>query len=498
MTNNRQAVLLASERISAYTKEMLGEFGRLNLSLLGFVTMAGVTAMLSLPKYEELSPIFKLVSGALMFTSTVYSAFRLKKMVGIAQNSNLEQKKIPKEGAMKVMVEPFMIELTPDERRRLAFEQEHMLLTGLTTQVEGPNGEDGDINLSGQRNNVIQFFRETLLSKKKKKDDRFGPEHRVEILEQIKKIIPVWAKPYGLSLTRIEVQKILSMIEVGSITELAPVTKAAYAILVGELLQSYISSLRADSRAESLNWSNLEAAIRSGATVPFSEEHIVNEERGKERDKVAISDEDAVRLAKSLIALSHTSIPEAKAAAVKSTIQLGELLRSEKDRRDGPKKDILDDISTILAISMTSTIGNDQLKQMEVLFEGFSRLPEALHFFVPREDYKTPLSVLRRFVKTDFGSIDFRGDTVYISAINIALADDIAAVVALLFPHIPHLNIEIEDVEDGRNITPLSLSMDAFYRQRLIRQDKSFLRRQFNVNEDIQPIDTVAAIPSTI
>jgi len=490
MINQQQTILAAGEKIKGYPKEMMTQFGLLNLSLLGIVVTAGITGALSLPRYEELSPLVKLVPEALALGCFVYSGLRLKNMVGIAEKSNAELKKIPKNGSVAAVIEPLQNPLSPDEKRLLAAEEDlhqKLLMEGANSGVEADSNHMSD--LAGQRLTALNFIGKNLLDKKVKSTNRQGPERRIAILEEIKHLIPVWTKPYGLDLTSIEAERLLGMVEIGSVTELAPATKAAYAILVGELLQAYISNLRADSRASSLSNGNLEAAIRAGVTIPFTEDLVVIKQREMEKGKVIISDEDAVKLAKSLIALSHTAIPEAKEAAVKATLQLSELLKEEKNRKNGPKKDVLNDVMTILGISMRTTIGDTELSKIQVLFDGFSSLPEELHFFVPKENYKTPLSLLRRFAKTDFGSISFENNTVYISAINMAVADTIAAAVAILFPHIPFLNVQ---VDDGQT---LSLAMDAFYLNRLMRLDKGYLRRM--MANDLPPQAMLEVLPMT-
>jgi len=494
MDSKQQTVLTASEKIKGYSKEMMVQFGLLNLSLIGLMATAAVTGVLSLPKYEDATPLIRFSSEAMMLGCFVYSALRLKDMVGIAKKSNQEQKNIPKEGSTTGIIGPLQKPLEPDERKLLAVEEERLLQQKLLTgNLPITNIEAEPLNnstaIATQRLMALGFIKGKLLNKKEKSSDRFGPEHRIAILEQIKQLIPVWAKPYGLDLTLIEAESLLEMVEVGAITELAPATKAAYAILVGDLLQAYISNLRADSRAVSMRDSLLETAIRSGTSIPITEWKKMMELKEKEKGKVIIGDDDAIRLAKSLIALSHTAIPEAKEAAIAATMQLSELLDSERGRRYGPKKDILGDISTILGISMRTAIGDTELSKIQVLFDGFSSLPEGLHFFVPKENYKTPLSLLRRFAKTDFGSILFENNTVYISAINMAVADTIAAAVAILFPHIPFLNIQIDDGQT------LSLAMDAFYLNRLMRFDKGYLRRMM-VN-DLPPQAMLKMLPKT-
>lgn len=496
MSSQQQIVLKSSEKIKGYSKEMMTQFGLLNLSLIGLMATAAITGVLSLPKYEDLSPLMKLGPEALMLGCFVYSALRLKDMVSIAKKSNQEQKNIPKEGSTAVIINPLQRSLEPEERRLLAVDEDILLKQKLLMGDQSIGEVEAEPNhsteLATQRLTALDFIRGKLLNKKEKSSDFQGPEHRIEILNQIKQLIPVWAKPYGLDLTPIEAERLLGMVEVGAITELAPATKAAYAILVGDLLQAYISNLRADSRAISLRDSLLETAIRSGTSIPITEWKKVMELQEKEKGKVIIGDEDAIRLAKSLIALSHTAIPEAKESAIIATVQLSELLDSEKSRKNGPKKDVLKDISTILGISMRAVIGDGELSKLRVLFDGFSNLPEEYHFFVPKEDMQTPLSLLRRFVKTDFGSVTFENNTVYISAINIALADTITAAVAILFPHIPHLNIQIDD----GNYEPFSLSMDAFYLQQLMRSDKSYLRRMMANNSPPQMM--LEVLPVTV
>lgn len=344
--------------------------------------------------------------------------------------------------------------------------------------------------LAEQRIEAIQFIEHHLLDKKIKSNSPNCPQERNEILLEVDRIVASWPNSFGLSLTEKELGMLIEIVATGSVLELAPETIKGYAKILGHILESYILNLRVDSSGKSMNEELLGMAVRAekltGRSVspPIGLWAEAKKIEAREKEKVVINGEQAIKIAKSLAAIKHTAIPEV-VPEIDKTLQLFEdLLTSELiNRHKGkPEEYVLRDIIKILSVSLQRAIGKENISKLSILFHGFSSMTEAQSFGAPFENLKSAKSILRAFGKIEFGDVETEGNGLIINAENIALADILCCVVGTLFPHME--SIEIRTRQDG----VLHVSMDAFYRTRLMNGDSGYLGRIFKLNSTNIPV----------
>ncbi len=476
----------------------------LKMNVIAIPGIAVPTAIMlgTLARHEHLPQEIKIGLALVVFGSVALCTMEVAKLAKIAIENNVIVKNRPEKGFTAETMSPLRITLASDEKKLLtaAEKDPQLLLSGeVGKQVEDLT-EGSILALAGQRIEAIQFVGHHLLDKKIKGSSPNGPQERNAILLEVDRTVAAWPNSFGLSLTENELEMLINIVAHGSVLELAPETIKGYAKVLGHILESYILNLGVGSSGKSMNEEYLGMAVRAekliGRSVspPIGLWMEAKRIEAREKEKVVINGEQAIKIAKSIAAIKHTAIPEA-IPEIDRTLQLFENLLTPdliNRQRGKPEEYIIRDIIKILSVSLERSIGKDNISKLSILFHGFSSMTEAQSFGAPFENLKSAKSILRAFGKTEFGDVEVEGNGLVINTENIALADILCCTVAILFPHLE--SMEIRTKQDG----VLHVTMDAFYRARLMNGDSGYLRRMFNLtSNNLQVIqDTMPRLQS--
>lgn len=480
------------DQLNDNAKKAFNSFIKMNLIAIPGIAVPTAIFFGTFARHEHLPPSIKIGLALVVFGSVALCSMEVGKLAKIAVENNVITKNRPEKGFTAETMSPLRIALTPNEKKLLTKVEKdpQLLLSGDEGKPVEDLSADPILALAEQRIDAITFVGRHLLDKQIKGNSPNGPQERNEILLEVGRTVASWPSSFGLSLTKKELNMLIDIVSQGSVLELAPETISGYAKVLGHILESYILNLRVDSSGKSMNEDLLSIAVRSekltGKSVSPPIELWVEAKRieAMENEKVTITDDQAIKIAKSITAIKHTAIPEA-IPVIDRTLQSFEgLLTSELKRQSGkPKESVIRDLIMILSVSLERAIGKDSMSKLAMIFHGFGSMTEAQSFGAPFENLRSAKSIMRAFGKSEFGNVTVDERGLVIEAENIALADTLCCVVGTLFPHFE--SIEIRTQQDG----VIHLSMEAFYRTRLMHNDRGYLRRMFKLNSnDLQVV----------
>ncbi len=466
----------AQGRIDNYLKAARKEFMLLQIGWLAPLLFC-FTADKNLPLAAEIAVDIATVS-CLAWTYIRFSnIFELRKKI------SEERGHFGKEGLVAEIMAPLTHPLSPDEKRSLTDLQiNHPLL--LLPAIEDPkdlckiepesNEDNGNIvSIFQERLSPLTYIIDQLLRPETKAASSHSHLTRVEILKILQEILAQPPSLKGLNLTGPEVNLLTTVVALGATGEKAPETLTEYAESLGLSLESYILQKRVPSLAKSNLNEQLTAAIRAerltGRSVspPIEQYREAMRQKKEEKERVIVEDNAAIDLAKSLIAITQSRIPESRETAVKKRTYLLKIFRNERDRLDGKSTDspYLATINTVLRILDLSINGLFEKNIIDTLLILAPNLKEKIKIM--------PKDIIEGQGKQELGSLEITDNTLVISAEKIFLADLLACSAVILYPHIPRIEIYINN--GSNNDRYIDTVTGEFYFQRLILNNRSYL-----------------------
>lgn len=466
----------AQGRIDNYLKAARKELALLQIGWLAPLLFC-FTADKNLPLAAEIAVDIAAVS------CLAWTYIRFNNIVELRKKISEERGHSGKEGLVAEIMAPLTNRLTRDEKRSLTdLQLNHPLL--LLPALQDPkdlcdiesesNGNNGDIiSIFQERLSPLTYIIDQLLRPEVKAAFSRSQLTRVEILKILQEILVQPPSINGLKVTGPEANFLAKIVAWGATGERAPETQTKYAESIGLLLESYILQKRVPSLAKSNLNEQLNAAIRAerltGRSVspPIEQYREAMRQKKEEKERVIVEDNAAIDLTKSLIAITQGRIPESRETAVGIRTYLLEIFRNERDRLDGKSTDspYLATINTVLRILDLSING---------LFE--KNIIDTLLILAPnlREKIKImPKDIIEGQGKRELGSLEITDNTLVISAEKIFLADLLACSAAILYPHIPRIEIYINN--GSNNDRYINTVTEEFYFQRLILGNRSYL-----------------------
>lgn len=467
----------AQGRIDNYLKAARKEFALLQIGCLLAPLLFCFTADKNLPLTAEIAVDIAAVS------CLAWTYIRLNNIVKLKRKISEERGHSGKEGLVAEIMAPLTNPLPPDEKRLLTdLQLKHPLL--LLPAVQDPKDLcDIEFESNGNNNNIVSTFQERLSPLTYIIDQLLRPEvkavsshsqlTRVEILKILQEILVQPPSINGLKVTGPEANFLTKIVAWGATGEMAPETLTEYAKLLGLLLESYILQKRVPSVAKSNLNEQLNAAIRAerltGQSVspPIEQYREAMRQKEEEKERVIVDDDGAIELAKSLIAITQSRIPESRETAVKKRTHLLEIFRNERDRLNGKSTDspYLATINTVLRILDLSINGLFEKNIIDTLLILAPNLKEKIKIM--------PKDIIEGQGKRELGSLEITDNTLVISAEKIFLADLLACSAVILYPHIPRIEIYINN--GSNNDRYIDTVTGEFYFQRLILDNRSYL-----------------------
>lgn len=507
MTTSQQSALASREKIQGYVKQMWREFNLFELSGIGLVVLS--TVALASWKSNS-SPELTVVSGIGALGCFAMSLIKFERMVEIQQLRAKEKAGLPRNGgSIQAIIDPLRTRLASDEKKALENKSKMVLpLLGpgqpdlgsitIIEEIEEPladsNSADSSLQIANERKTAIQFITETLLNPDVIGSDPLSCVTRAKLLQKLEKILAAPPTSIGLSLTKRELEFLTRVINLGSITEKAPETMRAYLALLGELIKSYIFNNRVEpsgrSMADNLLSQSVQAEIRTGILVspPIEVWKEAQKLITEERERVIITEDQAIYLAKSAVALGNSRILEVRDAFSKIFPEVQEILKNEKKRLEQSRKTdktinlaVINTILSILGLTIDKLVDSKTISALNQLFG--SRLLNKVEI--------TPRDIIDEFEKTELGSLSVAEDKITVTAINTSLVDVLACAAVICYPHVSHIEICIGKNKWGVVDQSTLIPTGVFYSQRLILGDRQFISKQ--LREESAPVETISA-----
>lgn len=491
MSPNSSSVSTKLERIRGYNKQLQKEallmMAGSNVSALSFLFF-GISF---LEKYNHLLPLeVKAGLGLVAISSLAIAAINAKNILMNISKRNQESSDLPNGRIVNNIVAPLASELEPDEKHTIqVLETEHL------SEYLLPDKSQSSLQVIDvpqelplvirTRMEALEFVSSQLLNTDIKAMSASSHLTRIEILKELQGILAGPPLSKGLTLTSFEAQLLLKIINTGAVFEKAPETAAEYINILTGLLESHVLNNRIElagkSALENLLSLAVQAEKQKGGSVspPLSLWQEAQGLKDQEKNRVAISGNETIDLAKSLIALTQSRTPLVREKTEKVVPSLSDLLRSEKIRlshsmeeKDKEKSAYINTILLIFGLSIEQLIDKNTIDQLNILFGG--RLNGKTRI--------TPKDLIEELEKTDYGSFKIEGDTIVIRATKIAFADVFSCAAVICFPNIPFIEISIgetDEVVDQSIREPTGV----LYHNRLILRNRSYIRGRFHEQE---------------